>query len=378
MPETDIGSAEIGNLEGTQDDFSVATATTDGATDQKETRYQNTKWTQQYGYFKKIPEVKSVIDAKAKWIMGKGFTSNPMTEIALGTFDGCGVDTFNSILKNQITVSEIGGDSFAEQIRVDESFTSKAKRFLRISDQNDGTLINLKPLNPESMVTIANRKGRIIRYEQMDLVTKKKIKSYKPGQMFHLMRDRIADEIHGTSMIDAVEDIILARNEAIADYKKLLHRNVYPVRIFHLDTDIPSEIAAFKAKADKASAQGENIYIPKGAVETELSSVATNSTLNPLPWINMLTQNFYQESGVPQIIVGGAQEITEASGKIAYLSWEQTIEDKQLYVEEQVLMQLNLDINLEFPASLQNELLSDNRKDKETGATSPEDTTATV
>ena len=41
-------------------------------------------------------------------------------------------------------------------------------------------------------------------------------------------------------------------------------------------------------------------------------------------------------------------------------------------------MQLNLDINLEFPASLQNELLSDNRKDKETGATSPEDTTATV
>ena len=156
-----------------------------------------------------------------------------------------------------------------------------------------------------------------------------------------------------------------------------MRRNVFPVRVYHLDTDVPSEIAAFKLKADKAQYQGENIYLPKGAVETEISAVASNATLNPLPWINTLTQNFYQEVGVPQIIVGGAQEITEANGKIAYLAWEQTIEEAQLYIEEQVLLQLNLEINLEFPASLQNELLSDNRKDVESGATSPEDTSVT-
>jgi hypothetical protein len=53
--------------------------------------------------------------------------------------------------------------------------------------------------------------------------------------------------------------------------------------------------------------------------------------------------------GVPQIIVGGSQEMTEASAKIAF--------------EEAVLAQLNLEIELESPASLENELLSDKRKD---------------
>ncbi|KKL94227.1 hypothetical protein LCGC14_1866750, partial [marine sediment metagenome] len=75
------------------------------------------------------------------------------------------------------------------------------------------------------------------------------------------------------------------------------------------------------------------------------------------------TQNFYQEVGVPQIIVGGAQEITESAGKIAYLAWEQTVEDKQLYLEEQVLAQLNLVIELEVNASLSNDMLSDEAKD---------------
>jgi hypothetical protein len=61
--------------------------------------------------------------------------------------------------------------------------------------------------------------------------------------------------------------------------------------------------------------------------------------------------------------VGGSQEMTEASAKIAYLAFEQTIEEEQLYIEEQILSQLNLEIELSFPATLQNELLSDNAKD---------------
>ena len=55
---------------------------------------------------------------------------------------------------------------------------------------------------------------------------------------------------------------------------------------------------------------------------------------------------------------------------------EQTIREAQLFLEEQILAQLNLVVEFEFPASLENELISDNNKDAETGATQPNDTTA--
>ena len=192
-----------------------------------------------------------------------------------------------------------------------------------------------------------------------------------------MSRNRTADEIHGESLIDAVEEIILMRNEAMEDYKKLLHRNVFPVRIWHLDTDDESEIAAFKAKADAAGEEGENIYIPKGAVEQETAAIAPNSTLNPLPWIQQLNTYFFQATGVPMIVVGGSSEFTEASAKMAYLAFEQTVSEEQLYIKEQVLAQLNLEINLEFPASLRNEILNEQSKAETTQASTEEDTSIT-
>jgi len=361
MPDTRIDAAEYGDFTNTITDFSVDPVSTDGAQDQKETTYQNVNWTQQFGYYKKIPELKASIDALATWTIGKGFKSNPITEVLLAEIKGFGKDTFNSIMENLARVAKIGGDSFAEIIR----------------DNNDN-LVNLKPLDPESIVIVANRQGLIIAYDQINKTADKKdTKRFQAEDIFHLSRNRTADEIHGESLIDAVEDIILMRNEAMADYKKLLHRNIYPVRIWHLDTDDATEIAAFKAKADKAQTQGENIFIPKGVVETELAAVPTNSTLNPLPWITQLNQYFFQATGVPQIIVGGSSEFTEASAKIAYLAFEQVINEEQLYIEEQILSQLNLQISLEFPATLQNEMLSDNAKSETTQASTPEDTAVT-
>ena len=344
MPDTNISSADYGDFKNTITDFSVDAVSTDGAFDQKETIYDNEKWTQFLGYYKKIPELAAAIDAKATWTIGKGFKSNEITEMALSTIKGWGKDSFNTILENCVRTYHIGGDSFSEIIR-----------------DNRGRLINLKPLDPGVIRIVANRKGLIIRYEQLDK-TKKAIKKFPPETIFHLARNRVADEIHGVSIIPAVEEIILMRNEAMADYQKLLHRNIFPVKIFHLDTDDTAKIAAFKVKADLAHTQGENMYIPKGAVEVENSAVAPNSTLNPLPWIQQLNQYFFQATGVPQLIVGGSQEFTEASAKIAYLAFEQIIEEEQLFIEEQVLSQLNLEIDLEFPATLQNEMISDSSK----------------
>lgn len=374
MSDTNLSSTTVSDFKSEFTDFSVAPQTTDGATDQKETRWTDSEWTQKLGYYKSIPELKSAIDTKVRWVIGKGYKSNEITELALMQLKGFGKDSFNSILKNQYRVSEIGGDSYAEIIRAPLWKRALAKLpFVGV----EGQLINLKPLSPEFMVTVANRSGMILRYEQTSRMKEKKNKTFKPEEIFHLSKDRVADEIHGTGVIDVCKENILMRNEAMEDYKKLLHRNIYPSRVHHLDTDDTSKIASYKQEVANAKADGEDIFVPKGNVEMEIISVAPTATLNPLPWINLLTQKFYQEVGTPQIVVGGAQEIIEASGKISYLAWEQTVEDGQLYVEEQVLSQLNLEIDLEFPASLQNELLSDNRKAETMQASTPEDTAVT-
>jgi len=91
----------------------------------------------------------------------------------------------------------------------------------------------------------------------------------------------------------------------------------------------------------------------------ELISTATNASLNPLTWITQLNDYFFQAVNVPQIIMGNAKEFTDASGKIVYLSYEQSVKAEQLYIEEQVLNQLNLEIQLTFPASLQTDAISD-------------------
>lgn len=358
MPQTDIGSSATGDNESTFQDYSVQSQTTDGAQDTKETEYLNDNWNQQLGYYKTIPELKSAIDAKARWTIGKGFKSNEITEMALSAIKGLGKDTFNSILENQERVAQIGGDSFAHIIR------------------DDGQLINLKPLNPGVMKIIANRLGIITRYEQVDR-HRKTIQKFQPEEIFHIINDRVADEIHGVGVVDAVETLILAYNEAIEDYKKVMHRNVYPVRKHTLDTDNVAEIATYKEKVAKSKYEGEDFFIPKGVVETEIEAVPSNATLDPKQWITQLKQAFWKAVGCPEIIVGGSQEFSEASAKIAYLAFEQVIEERQLYVEEQVLAQLNLEIELEFPATLQNEMLSDSSKSETTQASTPEDTSIT-
>ncbi len=342
MPETDIESAEASDLKTQMVDYSVAPQETDGSQDQEETRWQMEDWPKNLGYYKTIPELKSAIDTKARWTVGAGVEADGQTTLLLGTIKGFGKDSFNSILNNQIRVMTIAGDSFAEVIR-----------------DKEGQLINIKPLDPSTIVIVAGRNGMIKRYEQTSKVKGAPNKKFKPEDIFHLSRDRLADELHGTSVIPAVEWIILARNEAMEDWKRVLHMNINPRWKINLDTDDIAEIKAFKAKYDKANATGENMYIPKGSVEIEVLGVAPNATLNPLVWINQLNDYFYQVVNVPQIIQGNAKEFTDASGKIVYLSYEQSVKAGQLYVEEQTLAQLNLEIALTFPASMQNEAISD-------------------
>ncbi len=345
MTENRIGSMVTGALQAASSFFSVDPKSTDGASDQEETKWSQTKWPQYFGYFNEIPELAAAINAKATWTIGKGVKAEEQTSMLLDTITGNGMDTFNTILENMIRTYYIGGDAFAEIVTDDEN-----------------NITNLKPLDPETMDIIVNRGGVVTKYEQRSK-SKNPPKKFQPEDIFHLSRNRVADQIHGVSVITAVENIILARNESIKDYREVMHRFVKPQWKFRLKTDDPSEITAYKAKQDAATGGGQNIYEPMDVSESEVLSVAPNSTLNPIAWIEFQGNSFYEAVGVPKIILGGSGEFTEASAKIAYLAFQQNVEEEQLFIEEQVLLQLNLVIELEFPASLENELLSDKKKD---------------
>ncbi len=362
MPETRIDSASASDLTNTQEDFSVATQETDGANDQQEREWTNDKWTQYLGYYKSIPELRAVIDAKATWTIGKGFETDIGTQAILDLIRGWGKDTFNTILENMARTMQIGGDAFAEII----------------SDDETGDLINLKPLDPGKITIVVNDQGIITKYKQISKIKNKKAKEYTPLQIFHLARNRVADEIHGISLIESLEWIILAKNEVQSIFKTVMQRHIKPIMMFHLDTDDVTEIAGFKKKMDKAYSDGENFYIPKDVVVPEVLAVAPNATLNPQSWLEYLNNQFYQTSQVPQIILGGSGEFTEASAKIAYLAYQQNIEEDQLFLQEQIAIQLFYEINLNFPASLENEILNDQSKDVTNGASQPSETTAGV
>jgi hypothetical protein len=358
MTDLRIGATTASDLANAITNYSVAPVSLDGAGDQDETTWQMTDWETNLGFYKSIPELQTAVDAKANWTVGAGFEADEQTELLLLEVKGNGKDSFNSILSNMLRTYTIGGDAFAEIIR-----------------NKKGVMVNLKPLDPSSMVIVQNSLGRIKRYEQVSK-SKHPNKKFAPDRIFHMSRKRLADEIHGISVVPSVKWIIEARNEAMNDWKRVLHRNIDPLWVFHLDTDDTTKINSFKTKMDAARASGECMYIPKGAVVPELVTTASNASLNPLTWINQLNDYFFQAVNVPQIIIGNAKEFTDASGKIVYLSYEQSVKSEQLYLEEQVLAQLNLEIALTFPASLQNELLSDTGKAPGMEAAKPNDTTA--
>lgn len=354
-----MGNTSASDLTTAMDDFSVSTMNTDGISSCKETTWQQANWSKYFGYYIQIPELNSTIDARATWTVGKGYKADPETTFDLDMIKGYGRDTFNTILENMIRTMFIGGDSYAEIVR-----------------DKDSKLINLKPLDTAVMTIVLDEKGIIKRYEQTSKTKGNAAMKFKPEEIFHLSRNRVADNIHGTSVIEKLEQIILMRNESMADYKQMMHRYMKPRYIFHLDTDDTTKINQFKAKMDKAWADGENMYVPKGAVVPEQMSISPNSTLNPLAWIDSLSDSFYEACATPKIIVGNSKNFTEASAKIVYLAFQQSVEEDQLYIEEQCGSQLGITIDLEFPASLENELLSDKAKDGPEKAAIPSDTTA--
>ena len=350
----DVTQAAIGDQANVVTDVTIPSIETDAPTGSKETTWINSDWAEQYGIYKQIPEFKVAVDMRATWTVGKGYETDNATRVKVENFRGNGMDTFTSIMKNMCIVRRIGGDSYSEIIR----------------DAETDNLINLKPLDPGAIKVVFNAQGMIIRYEQVSK-TRKGSKKFKPKEIFRLVNKRTADEMHGVSDIDSMKKIIEAANESFEDVRELQHRYVRPRFITELDTDDPNKINAFKVKFDDSTEKGENIFLPMGSTKSNILAVPPNSTLNPMPWRQHLRDYFFQTVGIPQIILGSSGEFNEATAKIAYLAFQQSVEEEQLDIEEQLWNQLFLRIKYSFPASLQNELISDEKKDSQPAGEEP-------
>jgi len=302
----------------------------------KETAWINTYWSKYLGYYKTIPEFKQAVDALAMWTAGKGWTADNRTRAALDVVNGWGEDSFDSIMQNLIKVKKINGDAYAEIIRNDK-----------------GTLVNLKPLDPASVRVVCNEQGRIIRYEQRSKYAGGKFHTFKPEEIFHIANDRVADEIHGVSVIEACEWVILARNEAMADKRRQLHRST--IRIMEIDEDDTARLTNLKKDFAEAINKGELLLVPKG---TGAIQDLVPPTTEHIEWIRYLENFFYQALGVPKVILGGTAENTEASAKVSVIVYEPTFTKEITELELDIWNQLGIKIKINKQPSLMDNMQS--------------------
>lgn len=359
MPNTDITqTTRTTTLATGVKDYSVPLKTTEGVSAAGETFYTNPNFTKWYGYYRKIPELKSAINALATWILGQGYEAEPHFSVILEHIKGWGEDTFNSILWNMLVTMKVNGDSYAEIIR----------------DEETKTLINLKPLDPSSIITVCNPKGKIIRYEQTSKNPNSKPRKFEPDEIFHLCNDRIADEIHGISVIEAVQWVIDAKNEAMADWRRISHRST--IRILYVEEDNKTRLDNLKRDYKDVINKGELLILPIKRGEGEFVDLTLPPAEQFLAWIRYLENFFYQALGVPKVILGGTAENTEASAKVSVIVFDPTFIREITELEMDIWNQLGIKIKIKKQPSLMSEAQTNETKNTGQTGFQPNDVTA--
>jgi len=340
MPETNLSNSTTSSMNSSVTNFSVSPRTIDEA-QISEQKWYNPFWSKYLGYYKAIPELKQAVDSLAMWTAGKGYTADNRTKAILEHISGWGEDSFDSIMQNLLVTKKINGDAFAERI---------------VADDADKTLINLKPLNPSRIRTVVDPKGIIVRYEEWNPAGNQPIRNFKPDEIFHIVNNRIANEIHGVSVVESCQWVIDARNEAMSDWRRILHRS--SIRVMYVDIDDTSKLTVIKTQYADAIKNGEVLILPVKKGDAELVDYSAPPLEAFLGWIRYLENFFYQAVGVPKVILGGSQEFTEASSKVGYLTFEQVYATEQRLLEQDLWNQLAIKITFERPVSLKEDVLT--------------------
>ena len=322
--------------------YSVASqALVEASVQEKTYSTNNQYWAERLGYYKKIPELKQAVDSLALWVAGKGWTCELVDDkITLEGISGWGEDTFDSLMQQAIFIKKIQGEAYFEIVRP------------------EGELINLKPISPGRMRNVVDPKGILIEYEEVDpKEPNKAVRTYKPNEIFHIVNGRVANEIQGTSVIESCQWIIDARNEAMSDLRRIMHRST--IRVLYVDMDDTTKIGTIRNQYKEAIKNGEVLILPGKPSENAFQDLQVPPTQAYLEWIRYLENVFYQAVGIPKIILGGSQEFTEASSKVGYLTFEQVYAAEQRLLEQDIWNQLGIRVTFERPVSLKEDIVND-------------------
>jgi len=359
MAELRTGQTTDFTNQGTE--FEVDAVDTDGAsTGLKETYYipDFSKWN---GFYRKLGELRTVINKFGSWTFGRKFIVDAINKAKLKKIKGLGRESARSVLKNCWITAMICGDSYAHIVK-----------------DNQSRQTNLKPLNPGKMATVANPEGIIIAYEQ-DLGSGNAMR-YEPEEIYHLMYMREADEIHGIPMPEAMETLILSRNESLADLRLLYHRTVFPINFYEVETTNTAKLNSIEDVINKAYKYSENVIIKAGVLkEIKKSSQPqySGNDVNSLAYIKFLVRLFVTEMGMPEVVMGWGEQTTEASAKVIITSFEQEIWDMKVYNEEAAEIQLNIKFEIEPAPSIMDTMLKDEKKDGDPKAAKKNDVSLT-
>lgn len=355
MTTNDLRETTTTDLTAGVPDFSVAPQVLDGPSDSEETVWDNTEYAKYNGYFKSISQVRQPIRALNTWAFGKGWDADIKTTIILEGIIGRGNETFSAIMQNEGEVEDVNGDSYAEIIRGE-----------------DGALINLKPLSPSNVRVVHNKQGMITRYEMLNVEKGKEGRIKQPEQILHPTEGRVGDEVHGTSMIEAVQWIVDAKQQAKEDIKRITHWGT--VRIMYVDEDDPTRLKTLRDQYKDAIKNGEVLILPGKKPDVELENVPIPPTQAYLEWVRYLDDELYREIGVPKVIAT-SEGFTEAGGKVGFLTFEPMYTRKQAEMEALLWNQLAIKVKFKRPPSLQTNVQEDEEKNvSQQQASQPNDT----
>lgn len=357
MPNTDIRSTTIGSS--TITDFNAGSAQLDSPEQATETVWDNRDFSTYLKYFKTIPEFNANITALATWTCGKGWESDPSTTLKLENITGNGKQNFQVIMESHLAMKKINGDAYTQIIRNDK-----------------GTLVNLKLLNPARIKVFFDKSGLISRYEQVDVGTKKATRTFNPDDILHSINEPIGDEIHGQSVLSPAKWAIDAKNEAMADWRRVSHRST--IRVLYIDEDDPTKISTYKTQYADAIKKGELLIIPGKQSEGQFQELSAPPIDNFMQWIRYLDNFIYTAVKIPKIITGGAQDHTEASAKVGYITFEPVYTQEQLELEADLWNQAAIKVKFNRPAELGGMMQQDEAKNTGQLAMQPNDVSATV
>jgi len=345
MPQTDIDSTTVGNTTSAVEDITIATADTDGPTGSGDTTWVVPEWSKWYGVYKKIPQVRQVINLRVEWVAGAGFTADTRTEVILDRIN------FLPTLKNMLRTRRICGIAYSEIIR----------------DPKKGTLLGLKSLNPSTIQIVVGKNGLLKEYRQISRTDKAKaFVKFKPIDLFVLKNPQVADEIGAQGDIEAISEIVSADNEAFFIQKEITRHFARPKMLVEVDTDDQTQIDALIVKWNAATNLTNtcgNVFYPKDTINPTPLVIPPQALSATLPWRDALQASLHLTMNTPQVLSGGGAGQSEANGKVQMMAHSQSVKSEALEIENEVWRQLFFRIKLGEAVSLQPDLLSDVSKD---------------